>query len=540
VTFLPIVERELRAAARRKGTYRIRSWTAVLALVASLFSLAFLWLARGGGSLGAALFTGLTSFAFGLCLLAGVFLTADCLSEEKRDGTLGLLFLTDLRGYDVVLGKFVARLVNALYGLLALLPVLAISLLLGGVTGGEFWRRALSLINALFVSLAAGIWISALARETQRAMSRALGLMLLLVAVPPVIMALSSLPRVPRPLFVLAWISPLRSFFYSSAVLYFNHAWEFWASLLLSFSLGVMFLWLASRALPQRWREDMPAVTKEPWLRRWLRCCRGTAEQRARLRRELLPKNPVAWLASLEPGFGRLAWMIVLVWAGLVVLVTIFSPRETGTMLLSWSGMRPFGFLLKALFTVQACRFFIQARRDGALEMLLSTPLTQREIIRGQTMAIRRAFLWPLAAFIGLLFLPVCVHVILGFHTLNLEQLMTGGFGLFMSAVSAVRTAADFFALFWFGLWLALTMKKPTLAPALTLLLVVILPSFLCVLDLLADLFFILWGATKLQQDLRWVLARQYQTASTAFRPFPSAPSNLPPVIPASRSMGSS
>ena len=39
---------------------------------------------------------------------AGVFLTADCLSEEKREGTLGLLFLTDLRGHDVALGKLLA------------------------------------------------------------------------------------------------------------------------------------------------------------------------------------------------------------------------------------------------------------------------------------------------------------------------------------------------------------------------------------------------------------------------------------------------
>ena len=29
--------------------------------------------------------------------------TADALSSEKRNGTLGLLFLTDLKGYDIVL-----------------------------------------------------------------------------------------------------------------------------------------------------------------------------------------------------------------------------------------------------------------------------------------------------------------------------------------------------------------------------------------------------------------------------------------------------
>src|SRR6266404_3698107 len=161
MTFLPIVERELRAAARRKSTYRIRSWTALLAIVISSFSLIFLLLARGRGGLGNPLFTYLTGYAFGLCLLAGIFLTADCLSEEKREGTLGLLFLTDLHGYDVVLGKLVAMLVSALYGLLALLPITALPLLLGGVTVDEFWRTALALVNALFVSLAGGIWVSA-------------------------------------------------------------------------------------------------------------------------------------------------------------------------------------------------------------------------------------------------------------------------------------------------------------------------------------------------------------------------------------------
>ena len=542
MSFLPIVERELRAAARRKSTYRIRSWTAVLAIVASFFSLAFLWLARGRGGLGNSLFTGLTAYAFGLCLLAGVFLTADCLSEEKRDGTLGLLFLTDLRGYDVVLGKFVAMLVNALYGLLALLPIMAIPLLLGGVTGGEFWRRALTLIDALFVSLAAGIWISALVRESQRAMGSALGLLLCIVALLPALGAISSLPHVPRAFSVLGWISPAHAFSYASAALYFNHAAQFWASLLMSLALGVVFLVQASRTLPHRWQGEAQGVRAELRWERWLRRGSGTPEERARVRREILPSNPALWLAGREPGFGRLAWMIVLIWAGLVVLVTIFSPRETGTFLLSWWGMRPFGFLLKALFTVQACRFFAQARRNGALEMLLSTPLSQRDIIRGQTIAIRRTFLWPIVAFVGLLFLPVGVHMISGLRALNIEELMTGGLGFAMSAMSAVRAIADFLALFWLGLWLALTMKKPSLAPPLTLLLVVVLPSFLCWLDLLADLFFILWGATKLQQDLRWVLARQFQTVTTpTLRPaLASAPPGVPPVITSPRPTASS
>jgi hypothetical protein len=51
-----------------------------------------------GRPAGNPLFNLLTGYTFALCASAGIFLTADSLSEEKRDGTLGLLFLTDLEG----------------------------------------------------------------------------------------------------------------------------------------------------------------------------------------------------------------------------------------------------------------------------------------------------------------------------------------------------------------------------------------------------------------------------------------------------------
>ena len=48
------------------------------------------------------LFSLLTGIEFTFALLTGPFLTADCLSRERREGTLGFLFLTDLGGFDVV------------------------------------------------------------------------------------------------------------------------------------------------------------------------------------------------------------------------------------------------------------------------------------------------------------------------------------------------------------------------------------------------------------------------------------------------------
>ena len=135
--FLPIAERELRVAARKAATYRVRFWAVLLVLI--LFTWQFLWLARGlipPAMHGKTIFVTLAAFAFLYCLFAGARATADCLSEEKREGTLGLLFLTDLKGYDIVFGKLVSSSINAVYGLIAIFPVLGICLMLGGVSFG--------------------------------------------------------------------------------------------------------------------------------------------------------------------------------------------------------------------------------------------------------------------------------------------------------------------------------------------------------------------------------------------------------------------
>src|SRR5260370_26767719 len=51
---------------------------------------------------------------------------------------------------------------------------------MGGVTGAQMWKTSLALLNALFCSLAAGLLVSALSRDSQRALGAALVVMLLL------------------------------------------------------------------------------------------------------------------------------------------------------------------------------------------------------------------------------------------------------------------------------------------------------------------------------------------------------------------------
>jgi len=185
MTFLPIVERELRIGARQAITHRMR-------LVAALFALVVWFSLSVFGNMTSpqraeAIFWTISILSLGFAMLAGPFLTADCLSEEQREGTLGLLFLTDLKGHDVVLGKLASTSLNSIYGLLALVPMLAVPLLMGGVTVGEFARTSLVLLVTLFLSLSVGMFVSAVSYDSRVAFLRTLGIMVLLSGVLPLL-----------------------------------------------------------------------------------------------------------------------------------------------------------------------------------------------------------------------------------------------------------------------------------------------------------------------------------------------------------------
>jgi ABC-type transport system involved in multi-copper enzyme maturation permease subunit len=500
MSFLPIVERELRESARRRATYRIRWWTAVVALIVCFIALLGA-MARGLGSPGETVFSVLTGYAFGLALLAGIFLTADCLSQEKREGTLGLLFLTDLKGYDVVLGKFASRSLGAFFMLFSLLPITAIPLLMGGVTGGEFWRMALALVNALFVSLALGMSVSAFMRDSQRAIGRAFALLLALVVLLPIVQSLS--PKLPYPWLwrCAAWISPFYPYSYASDLLYFRHAGMYWGALAVSQLFGWLLLGLASFALPYCWQEAAPQSRRSP--KRLLRWRRGASFARAKLRQKLLLVNPVLALIAGEPSFEHLAWIIVAIWG--VVALGALAVMGQGTQAFIVSPVaKPLGFLLKMLVALQACRFFAEARRNGALEMLLCTPLSSQEIIRGQWLALKRQFQWPVVVFSGIELCTALVPILFcrreGF---DFPSLLSGSYAMVSAGLYCVGMVADVYAAGWFGMWLALSLKKPEFAQVLTLLYVLILPSLFCGLGSLADIFFIAWGVSRLSEDLR-------------------------------------
>src|SRR5437762_1402481 len=99
---LPIVSRELRVAAKRRVTYRLR-W--IVALVGGAGVLAAAEMSGYSVQAGQFVFWNASVAMLLICAATGLLLTADAISREKREQTLGLLFLTRLTAADLVLGK---------------------------------------------------------------------------------------------------------------------------------------------------------------------------------------------------------------------------------------------------------------------------------------------------------------------------------------------------------------------------------------------------------------------------------------------------
>jgi hypothetical protein len=364
----------------------------------------------------------------------------------------------------------------------------------------------LALTNALFFSLAAGICVSAFMKDSQKAMGNTLFLLLFLVAVVPSLPSLLSLAHIGLRWDGLLLVSPVCPFLFARESLFFSSSSKFWYSLCASHLLAWALLALASWSLPWLWRTESLRGGN----------ARGFSFGRpfgARTNRRSIrvgAKNPIFWLLAFRSGLGRLPWFLLCAWTTFVVCVTWNNPGDAGWVYYS---AKVCGFIFKMLIATETCRFFAEARRTGALELLLCTPLKNEDLLRGQTLALKRAFLWPLLFFVVVGCFPLAIQIT--------NTLANTGSSRFAPLVAEITTAgaafawfifgfvADVFAVIWFGRWLALTARNPTYAAPLTILIVLILPSVAFCGDLVADFVFIVWGTSSLSQGVRQVFAKQ-------------------------------
>ncbi|HWN97037.1 MAG TPA: hypothetical protein VNT99_18550 [Methylomirabilota bacterium] len=402
----PVILRELRANSRRWTTY----WLRLLAAAAVLLTI-FLWfettrsMARQPGS---QVFVYMHRVVLAIVWVLVPLMMCDCISSERREGTLGLLFLTNLRARQIVCAKAFVHLLQALTLWAAIIPIIVVPLLLGGLSWKEILFSFGWTLGSLCLAAAAGIAASAASSNRTRAVISAMclsgGFFLVFAALGCGALALAVARYFPVP----GQVATVDQWIEMGAALLFgiNEAWtEVFsgttplfqnAAVLATFAVALVCLLLllavialAAFQIRRNW-QDKPKTTRQTQMehvfyspmflkglfRRWMRWS--------------LERNPIGWLEK-RSWLGRIA---ALIW--LSVMISFASAAASYATVFSGGGLSMLNALMWMLLisiAYVAAGSFRRERETGALELILVSPLREREIILGRLRGIWSQFL---------------------------------------------------------------------------------------------------------------------------------------------------
>ena len=524
----PLVERELLAGGRRKAFYWLRGGLAVLAglqgydwvhegLLAGSAS-------RGGGG-GGELLQAMASMLYLVAVLMGT-LAADSINRERREGTLGLLLITGLSPLAVMRGKLFSCGVTCFLVLLGALPALVIPVLIGGARGSDGIMMAMGILNVLFASLAAGLWMSACFRERWQAVVATLALVGALCFGGEVLgSALLGADATPffRLLGLGGWITICRL----PAPLVIRWA-VFAVWWLVAHAVGWCCLLFAAESLSRNWQEQpqrhhRPPPPPDPWAD-W--AVPAAVPARAPAWEEwpapgdelpvsiptVLPDprpwdaHPIRWRMEQLGSPRGLIWIAVLAdfLAQFGLLGGVFNPAGGASSswgLFSFAGVA-FMVLSSALLAWAAARFFQHISRQQEIELLLTTPAGASGILSGQWGVLWRGLRWPIAAVLALV-LPAGISLgydLLGGHRYTQPEVLP-------AFLIGVNLALEVIALSWVGVVFGLRSRTMLLAMVGTVGVVQIIPLAAAI------------GATWAWRSLHGVVAE------------PSLPSGVPALL---------
>lgn len=412
---LPLISRELRAGSRRWTTY----WLRLLAAAAVIGGVLF-WLELGSPSTraGSQMFALMHRIVLGAIWVLVPLMTCDCLSEEKREGTLGLLFLTNLRASEIVLAKTIAHGLRALTLWLAVLPVIAIPLLMGGLE----WREVLLSCSLTFASLCAAVAVGLLASALTRRVNSAVAWTVTLGAIGHVVFAFGAMSLIAFCVLIAGgttmdqFLRIFSSDTISEAPRFLWNGNEGWrdifrlakvgkgvligAILLVALTFAALLFFSAQIIAPiirRNWQDkpktkrqaDVDNILFKPvfWIgffKRWMR--------------RSLERNPIGWLEKRSWQGRTTAW----VWLAVMIsFATGLAHEAASNRRGDVEGLDVLMWLLIGTLALLAAGSFRRERETGALELILVTPLSERQIISGRLRGLWSQFLPSVAVWIA-------------------------------------------------------------------------------------------------------------------------------------------
>jgi hypothetical protein len=232
--------------------------------------------------------------------------------------------------------------------------------------------------------------------------------------------------------------------------------WRFWGAIATLFLLANAALFAACILLPRSWQKHSGTdLNTEP------RKFEFISEAKPWRRPALGDGKPFVWLALGNlTGQSAMRRMLVLIgplWAVSLVFLLDHNHNFPFAIVLAFA----LHFAAKILIAAESGRRLYQDRQSGALELLLVTPLSDREIVAGQREALwkqyRRA-LWVVTVVNAVTFVVYVMGIIGDSWDFFESEEIVGALLVFLSSVTLLWLDAS--ALIWLGMWRGLNGRK--------------------------------------------------------------------------------
>jgi ABC-type Na+ efflux pump permease subunit len=330
---------------------------------------------------------------------------ASSVTQEKDRRTFVLLLLTDLRNYEIVLGKLVGSLLQIGLFVAGAVPILALNLLLGGVTVEQVIQATVVLAATGLAAGSLGLLVALWRDKTFQSLALTVLLLVLFLflvhgldLIPTLLHAagvedavsVQTIKRVQtllEPYLVIREVvepppggSGEAAYGYSLAMLGLSVLLNGWSILRLR-------AWNPrGEPIMQRERPEDEDID------------RAKAHAAPGPVRHVWP-NPILWREIRTRAYGHRPLLVKAAYFLVVALLCYyaFAPGGSREWAAAW-GLVPVGILSLLLVSAQAVTAVTSERDSGALDLLLVTDLTPREFIFGKLLGIcwnTKEFLLP-------------------------------------------------------------------------------------------------------------------------------------------------
>jgi ABC-type transport system involved in multi-copper enzyme maturation permease subunit len=417
---LPLLQRELIQTSHKKRTYALR--VAIAAILAGIMLLFYSDNMRSaGGNVLTIMGRGrdMAGVLLGCCLAAIYILmpalACSAISTEREKQTLSLLLISRITPTGLIIEKSISRLLPLAVIVLIVSPMMAISYVLGGLSGEGILAGLLAMLLAALQVNTVAIFCSSIYRNALEAFFSSYLILAALALGPAFLQVLEIFPPLK-----LVPTGPTNQLGFVFDV-FMIAAYE-----VMTGAYGIsVFLWvciapatvalaffIASCFVVSHWRQDAPLdirrmnqllQTAMKWLYRSTagRLSWGGAspssEPEERPPREIGYANPAAWREVQSTALA--GWKLHLLMIGGFLLLELWLAifitqhrydREAITVL-----FRSGSIILSLLMMLGiASRSFASERERQTLDLLLTTPLTNQELLSGKLAASSRALLY--------------------------------------------------------------------------------------------------------------------------------------------------